>query len=152
MALKLGDIVQDSLRAVICAFSNPSFGLQASPLYFSKASTTTSVMAITPSSSSVRPMSCSPTGSPSNSSGSSVRRAVSLSNGEAGGLGIEGLTKVVDRLVLGVAERVRGRGRVARFVDGGDGEDGRGAVEVVPQRGVEVVPARGGPHVRGSAS
>ena len=38
-----------------------------------------------------------------------------------------------------VPELVRGRGLVDSFVDEGDGEDGRGVVEVVTQGRVEVV-------------
>ena len=49
-----------------------------------------------------------------------------------------------------VAERVRRRRRVDVLVDGGDGEDGRGVVEVVAQRRVEVIPVEFEPVVRGS--
>ena len=53
------------------------------------------------------------------------------------------LTHAVHGLVLVVPERVGGRGGVARAVDVRHREDGGGAVEVVPERGVEVVPGSG---------
>ena len=49
------------------------------------------------------------------------------------------LTHLVYRFVFVVPELVWGRGLVDSFVDEGDGEDGRGVVEVVAQGRVEVV-------------
>ena len=132
-----------------------------------KASTTTSVIAMTPSSSSVRPISCSPTGKPWNNSGSSGQRNVNETyprhpvsapprpqrkvcalqwsrsqqklNCGVGREEARGLTHLVHRLVLVVPELVRGHDPIQSPVDVRDREHGRRIVEVVAEARVEVV-------------